>query len=54
MKQPEFPVPMGVLRAVDRPVYEQEVEKQNQAVLEQKGQGDIQKLLHSGDLWEIK
>ncbi len=54
MQLPAFPVPMGILRAVERPVYEQEVERQNLAVTEKKGPGDLSKLIRSGDLWEIK
>lgn len=48
------PLPMGIFRAVERPVYEQEVEKQTQAVLAKKSAGSLKNLLYTGDMWDIK
>ena len=50
---PEFPTPMGVLRAVKKPVYEQDLVKMNEEITAQKGPGTLEKLLRSGDTWEI-
>ncbi|RLA62721.1 MAG: 2-oxoacid:ferredoxin oxidoreductase subunit beta [Epsilonproteobacteria bacterium] len=51
---PEFPVPLGVLRQVERPVYEESVVNQINQVVEKKGPGDMSKLLKSGETWEVK
>ncbi len=55
--RPEFPVPMGVLRAVDDeryPVYEDGVHAQIKAAVEQKGPGDFDALFASGDTWVVE
>jgi len=54
MEYPEFPVPVGVFRAVDRPTYEVLLEEQVQAAIRQRGKGDLEKLLRSGDTWVIE
>ena len=51
---PEFPVPIGVLTAVDGPVYENVVIQQEQRAISERGAGDIGKLLVSGDTWKIE
>lgn len=51
---PQLPVPMGVIRNVPRPVYEEEVQNQLNEITAKKGKGDLSKLIHSGDTWEIK
>jgi len=52
--EPGFPTPIGVLRAIDLPSYEQEIAGQVRAVTEKKGEGDLAALLHTGDTWEVK
>ncbi len=49
----DFPTPLGVLRAVEAPRYEQEVARQAQAVVAKKGEGDLAALLRTGDTWEV-
>ena len=51
---PGFPAPIGVLRAVDAPRYEDLVADQIQRVKAKKGKGDLDKLLRGGDTWEVK
>jgi 2-oxoglutarate ferredoxin oxidoreductase subunit beta len=51
---PDFPVPTGVLTAVDAPVYEDIVLEQEQKAISERGPGDIAKLLTSGDTWKIE
>jgi 2-oxoglutarate/2-oxoacid ferredoxin oxidoreductase subunit beta len=51
---PGFPTPIGVLRAVDAPRFEVGMNEQLQRVVAQKGQGDLARLLRSGDTWEVK
>lgn len=53
MQPPEFPVPVGVLRAVKRPVYDEQVHAQVEAVKEAKGGGTITDLLNSGATWTV-
>src|SRR4029453_9324799 len=51
---PGFPTPIGVLRAVDAPRYEDGMSEQIRQVLEKKGKGDLGQLLRAGDTWEVK
>jgi 2-oxoglutarate ferredoxin oxidoreductase subunit beta len=48
-----FPVPLGVLRAVEAPVYEQGVLDQIHAQERKIGTGSLEELLHSGDIWQV-
>jgi 2-oxoglutarate ferredoxin oxidoreductase subunit beta len=51
---PGFPTPIGVLRAVDAPVYEKQSAEQLAAVAVKKGKGDLARLLRAGDTWEVR
>ena len=53
MLPPEFPTPVGVLRAVDQPSYEEQVVAQIEHEIETKGQGTLEDLLYSGDVWTV-
>jgi 2-oxoglutarate/2-oxoacid ferredoxin oxidoreductase subunit beta len=46
-------VPLGVFRAVSRPVYEDLVHDQVRTTVERKGEGDLHALLHGSDTWTI-
>jgi 2-oxoglutarate/2-oxoacid ferredoxin oxidoreductase subunit beta len=46
-------VPVGVFRDVQRPVYDELMAEQLDRAVEQKGEGDLEALLHAGDTWEI-
>jgi 2-oxoglutarate ferredoxin oxidoreductase subunit beta len=52
--QAGFPTPIGVLRAVDAPCYEDATAEQIRRVREKKGPGDLAGLLHAGDTWEVR
>jgi 2-oxoglutarate ferredoxin oxidoreductase subunit beta len=52
--QPGFPTPIGVLRAVDAPRYEDQMSEQVRQIVAKRGAGDLAKLLRTGDTWEIK
>jgi len=52
MRYPEFPEPIGVLRAVDRPMYDQQLDKQIDEA-KAKGEGDLEELFHSGETWTV-
>jgi 2-oxoglutarate ferredoxin oxidoreductase subunit beta len=51
--QPGFPTPIGVLRAVDAPRYEDLVHEQIAQVTARKGKGDLAALLNAGDTWKV-
>ncbi|MBI3181634.1 MAG: 2-oxoacid:ferredoxin oxidoreductase subunit beta [Myxococcales bacterium] len=53
MQPPSHPMPIGVFRAVDRPVHHELEISQRQAVLKSKGQGSLAELLGSGDTWVV-
>ncbi|MSP60079.1 MAG: 2-oxoacid:ferredoxin oxidoreductase subunit beta [Myxococcales bacterium] len=53
LEPPAFPVALGVLRAVERPTYDQLAVDQEKKLLGSKGDGDLRKLLHSGETWEV-
>jgi 2-oxoglutarate ferredoxin oxidoreductase subunit beta len=50
---PDFPAPIGVFRAVDRPVHHELELSQRTAVKKMRGEGDLEKLLNSGDTWQV-
>ncbi|MDH4029780.1 MAG: 2-oxoacid:ferredoxin oxidoreductase subunit beta [Chromatiales bacterium] len=54
MDYPEFPVPMGVLRAVEQATYEDLVEHQIEEARERQGPGDLQALLDAGECWTVE
>jgi 2-oxoglutarate ferredoxin oxidoreductase subunit beta len=51
---PGFPTPLGVLRAVDAPRYEDGTRAQIDEIVAKRGKGDLVKLLRAGDTWEVK
>jgi 2-oxoglutarate ferredoxin oxidoreductase subunit beta len=53
MRYPDFPEPMGVFRCVDNAHYEDLVVKQIQAARDQRGEGKLDKLFASGDVWTV-
>jgi 2-oxoglutarate ferredoxin oxidoreductase subunit beta len=53
MQHPDFPVPIGVFRAVDKPKYDKDLNQQLEDAVESKGHGDLQALFNSGDTWQV-
>jgi 2-oxoglutarate ferredoxin oxidoreductase subunit beta len=51
---PELPNPIGIFRSVNQPIFEDEVNGQIHSAIEKKGKGDLEKLIYSGETWEIK
>src|SRR6266571_8118051 len=49
MEQPDFPQPVGIFRAVERPTYEDMMVDQIDMAISKTGPGDLQKLINSGD-----
>ena len=54
MKLPDFPVAMGVIRAVVAPVYDQLMEKQIAEVKSKSKIRTIDELLSSGNTWVVE
>ncbi|HEV8585610.1 MAG TPA: thiamine pyrophosphate-dependent enzyme, partial [Methylomirabilota bacterium] len=50
---PTYPVPVGVLEAIEAPIYEEVMLEQEQRAISDRGPGSIAKLLTSGDTWKI-
>jgi 2-oxoglutarate ferredoxin oxidoreductase subunit beta len=47
------PTPIGVFRDIERPVYDELLADQLAHAAAKQGVGDLDKLLHSGDTWEL-
>ena len=54
LSPPAFPMPIGVLRKQETASYERSVMEQVAASKKKFGKGDLKKLLHAGDTWEVK
>jgi 2-oxoglutarate ferredoxin oxidoreductase subunit beta len=48
-----LPTAIGVIRAVDRPTYDEGVQAQVQSAIEKHGRGDILSLLKNTDTWRV-
>jgi 2-oxoglutarate ferredoxin oxidoreductase subunit beta len=53
LQRPDFPLPIGVFRAVENPPYEELIALQIEHAIAQRGPGDLSALLNSGDTWTI-
>jgi 2-oxoglutarate ferredoxin oxidoreductase subunit beta len=51
--RPTGPTPIGVFRAVDRPVYGAELAPALDEARAQVGREELEKLLHSGETWTV-
>lgn len=54
LEWPEFPVPFGVLRAVEMPTYDALSTQQHEDACTAKGRGALAELLNSGETWSIE
>ena len=48
-----LPRPVGVVYAVERPLYEVEMANQLKRSVEKQGEGSLEKLLNHGETWVI-
>ena len=48
------PIPIGVFRAIEAPIYEEDMHQQIQEVVDQKGKGKFKDILFSGNTWEVQ
>ena len=46
-------MPVGVIRAVQRPTYDSLLEAQIDKAIEDQGEGDLAALFRQGDIWEV-
>jgi 2-oxoglutarate ferredoxin oxidoreductase subunit beta len=53
MRFPEFPEPIGVFRAVERPTYDEGINQQVEEAQAEQGVGDLAKLYAAGDTWTV-
>jgi len=53
MDYPDFPVPIGIFRSVAKPTYDELLEAQVEDSISRSGQGNLEKLLNSGDAWVV-
>jgi 2-oxoglutarate ferredoxin oxidoreductase subunit beta len=49
-----MPVALGVIRAVEAPVYGEDLYKQMEAVQTKKTQSKLNDILMSGEVWQVK
>lgn len=54
MGPPDFPTPIGVFRAVERPSYERALDAQLVDAKDRLGPGDLDALLNRGDTWDVE
>ncbi|MBW2268191.1 MAG: 2-oxoacid:ferredoxin oxidoreductase subunit beta [Deltaproteobacteria bacterium] len=54
LARPEFPLPTGVFRAIENPSYEALLSAQVASARVQRGKGDLEALLSSGDTWTVE
>ena len=54
MEYPQYAVPLGVFRAVQRPTYEGLMEEQIKSAVSASGEGDLAALLAEGDTWIVE
>jgi 2-oxoglutarate ferredoxin oxidoreductase subunit beta len=54
LKRPEFPLPLGIFRAVEKPTYESMLQEQVERATAKRGAGDLSALLGSGDTWTVE
>ncbi|MPZ50071.1 MAG: 2-oxoacid:ferredoxin oxidoreductase subunit beta [Dehalococcoidia bacterium] len=54
MDYPEYPVPVGVIRAVQRPTYNDLMDQQLAKAVETQGEGNLDELFRQGDTWQVE
>jgi 2-oxoglutarate ferredoxin oxidoreductase subunit beta len=54
LARPNFPLPIGVFRAVEKTTYESLLDQQVTSALAERGKGDLRKLLFAGDTWTVE
>ncbi len=50
---PKFPVPLGIFRSIEQPTFDQLMNDQVQKAKQTLGEGDLRKMLFSGETWTV-
>ncbi|HKV41023.1 MAG TPA: 2-oxoacid:ferredoxin oxidoreductase subunit beta [Blastocatellia bacterium] len=53
MEYPDYPVPIGVFRDVEKPTYEDLMTDQINSAVQKMGPGNLEKLINSGETWVV-
>jgi 2-oxoglutarate ferredoxin oxidoreductase subunit beta len=51
---PDFPTPVGVVRRIQRPTYESQIQQQLDAAKAKRGEGSWKELLHGNSTWTVE
>lgn len=54
MGLPDFPTPIGVIRQIQRPTYEDQLAAQSDAAIAKRGTGSWKELLHGNSTWTVE
>jgi len=54
MAPPAFPTPIGVIRVAEKPTFDALMNYQIRDAMEKSGEGNLDNLLHRGDVWTVK
>ncbi len=54
MSWPDYPVPVGILRAVARPTHDRLIEEQIAGAIARSGAGDLADVLNGGETWTVE
>ena len=54
MAYPEYPTPIGVLRRIERPTYENAVSQQIEEARSRLGSGSLEEILYTEDCWTVE
>ena len=54
MSYPDFPVPLGVFRNIQKPTYDELMKGQLERSKQLFGEGDLEKLFNTGDTWVVE
>jgi 2-oxoglutarate ferredoxin oxidoreductase subunit beta len=54
MEWPEYPVPLGVFRAVARPTYDDLMSQQIESAIAAEGEGNLRDIFVEGDTWTVE
>jgi 2-oxoglutarate ferredoxin oxidoreductase subunit beta len=50
---PAMPRPIGILRDVKAPIFEEAVHEQIRAARSKRGEGTLEQLIYSGETWKV-
>jgi 2-oxoglutarate/2-oxoacid ferredoxin oxidoreductase subunit beta len=53
MTYPDLPVPFGVFRCIERPTYDEMMDRQIQEAMKRKGKGQLKDLIYGPDTWTV-